>query len=77
MESVQQVKSKLLGIAYNISFVIDGPSRMTMLIAPGDSNLSIEFWGFKDVHLIPPELNPEFGVKPHYFIQFIQGLKPR
>ena len=57
--------------------MINGPSRMVMLLAPSNKNISFDLWGFDEVQLTPPNQNLLSGQRPYYFLQFIQGLNPR
>ena len=57
--------------------MINGPSRMVMLLAPSNNNISFDLWGFDDVELTPPNQNSLSGERSHYFLQSIQGINPR
>ena len=73
-EKIHTSKSEVL---YNMTLEIKGPSRMTMLLAPRNRNISFELWGLNNVHMTPPDQNLQQGQRPHYFLQFIQGINPR
>lgn len=49
---------------------------MTMLLVPSNRNISFELWGFDNVHMTQPDQSLQ-GQRPHYFLQFIQGINPR
>ena len=57
--------------------MINGPSRMVMLLAPSKNNISFDLWGFDDVELTPPNQSSLSDQRSHYFLQFIQGINPR
>ena len=57
--------------------MIDGPSRMVVLLAPSNKNISLDLWGFANAQLTPPNQNLLSSQRSHYFLQFIQGINPR
>ena len=75
--SVEKIESSTNDRLHNVTITIKGPSRIVLLLSLLNKNMTIEMWGFDDVHLQVPNEEQLKEDKPHYFIQFIQGLQPR
>ena len=75
--SVRKVDTRQKEALYNVTMLINGPSRVVVLLAPANNNISFELFGFNDAQLNPSDQNVLSEQRPHNFLQFIQGVNPR